>query len=99
MHFSAFTTTVALAALAGPAAAFWRMPCPSRLQDERIDPLIFPGEVSAHTHTVVGGNGFGFTTNYNQLRNSSCTSCPISQDLSGESSCSVVCAESISNAS
>jgi len=83
MHFSAVTTTAALAALAGPVAAFWRMPCPSRLMDERIDALIAPGKVSAHTHTVVGGNGFGFNTNYNQLRSSSCTSCPISQDLSG----------------
>ena len=65
MHFT--TSVAALAALAGPAAAFWRMPCPSRLIDERIDPLIFPGQVSAHTHTVVGGNGKSSSTRLDRL--------------------------------
>lgn len=77
------TLSVALVAgLAGPAAAFWRMPCPSRLIDERIDPIIFPGYVSAHVHTVAGGSGFGYNMTYEQARESACTSCPISQDLS-----------------
>lgn len=80
-----YASTIALAlaaALAGPASAFWRMPCPSRLIQERIDPLVFPGQVSAHVHTVAGGNGFGFTENYRQARESECTSCPITADLS-----------------
>jgi Domain of unknown function (DUF1996) len=65
-----------------PASAFWRMPCPSRLVTERADPIVSPGIVSAHVHTIVGGNGFGFTMDYAQARSSKCSSCPIEQDLS-----------------
>ncbi|KAK1060229.1 hypothetical protein LTR74_012048 [Friedmanniomyces endolithicus] len=68
--------------LSGPVAAFWRMPCPGRLVLERIDPLIFPGIVSPHVHTVSGGSGFGFETSYEQQRASACSSCPVKQDLS-----------------
>ncbi|KAK5107029.1 hypothetical protein LTR62_001918 [Meristemomyces frigidus] len=74
---------VALAlALSSPVAAFWRMPCPGRLVLERIDPIISPGSVSGHVHTVSGGSGFGFNTSYEQQRESACSSCPIKQDLS-----------------
>lgn len=65
-----------------PVAAFWRMPCPGRLVLERADPIISPGAVSGHVHTVSGGSGFSFTTSYEQLRASKCSSCPIQQDLS-----------------
>lgn len=78
-------TTISLALhalLAAPAAAFWRMSCPSRLVQERADPLIAPGAVSAHVHTIAGGNGFGFNISYDQLRASTCSSCSIQQDLS-----------------
>ncbi|KAK3069193.1 hypothetical protein LTR53_012654, partial [Teratosphaeriaceae sp. CCFEE 6253] len=68
--------------LSAPVSAFWRMPCPGRLVLERIDPLIFPGIVSPHVHTVSGGSGFGFETSYAQQRASACSSCPIKQDLS-----------------
>merc|ERR1711939_175334 len=75
--------SIALAALqAVPASAFWRMGCPGRLTLERIDPLFAPGSVSGHVHTVSGGSGFGFDTDYDQLRSSACSSCPIKQDLS-----------------
>jgi len=70
------------AGLISPAAAFWRMPCPSRLIEERIDPIIAPGAVSAHTHVVAGGSGFGYTMDYNQARAAPCSSCPITADLS-----------------
>ncbi|EMC98661.1 hypothetical protein BAUCODRAFT_377209 [Baudoinia panamericana UAMH 10762] len=73
---------VAVAALAGPSSAFWRMPCPGRLVLERIDPVISPGVVSGHVHTVSGGIGLGFTTSYEQQRASVCSSCPVKQDLS-----------------
>ena len=49
---------------------------------ERIDPLIYPGKVGAHVHTVAGGSGFGFTMSYDQARAAPCSSCPITQDLS-----------------
>merc|ERR1711975_190960 len=75
--------SIALAALqAVPASAFWRMGCPGRLTLERIDPLFAPGSVSGHVHTVSGGSGFGFDTDYEQLRSSACSSCPIKQDIS-----------------
>jgi hypothetical protein len=71
-----------LVSVVNPAMAFWRMPCPGRLVDERADPIISPGQVSGHAHTIVGGNGFGFTMDYDQARSSECSSCPIKQDLS-----------------
>jgi len=75
--------SIALAALqAVPASAFWRMGCPGRLTLERIDPLFAPGSVSGHVHTVSGGSGFGFDTDFDQLRSSACSSCPIKQDMS-----------------
>ena len=71
-----------VAALATPASAFWRMPCPGRLVLERIDPIISPGVVSSHVHTVSGGSGFGFAMDYAQARSSKCSSCPIKADFS-----------------
>ena len=76
------TALAVIAALLAPASAFWRMPCPGRLTLERIDPLVFPGVVSPHVHTVSGASGFGFETSYEQLRESACSSCPVKQDLS-----------------
>merc|ERR1711939_99594 len=75
--FTFGAASFALAALqAVPASAFWRMGCPGRLTLERIDPLFAPGSVSGHVHTVSGGSGFGFDTDYEQLRSSACSSCP-----------------------
>ena len=34
--------------------AFWRMPC-LEMAFGRIDPIVQPGIVSGHVHTVVGG--------------------------------------------
>lgn len=82
MRLSSSTSLAINALLAVPAAAFWRMGCPSRLVQERADPVIAPGAVSAHVHTIAGGNGFGFQMSYAQARASTCSSCPITQDLS-----------------
>lgn len=83
MHFNEMNAkAVILAAMAGTANAFWRMPCGGRVALERADPIIDPGQVSGHVHTISGGNGFGFSMDYYQARNSSCSSCPIKQDLS-----------------
>lgn len=35
--------------------AFWRMNC-AVVQTGRIDPLVNPGTVAAHAHTIVGGS-------------------------------------------
>lgn len=74
--------TFLLAFLISPTTAFWRMPCPGRLVDERADPLVSPGVVSGHVHSIAGGSGFSFNMTYEDARASSCSSCPIKADLS-----------------
>jgi hypothetical protein len=34
--------------------AFWRLPCRGRLGVARLDPLMDPGEVASHAHTIHG---------------------------------------------
>lgn len=67
---------------ATPTNAFFRMPCPGRLVDERADPIVNPGAISGHLHSIAGGNGFGFNMTYEDARASSCSSCPIKADSS-----------------
>jgi len=74
-------TTVLLAALSG-VDAFWRMDCHSRTGLARIDPLVDYGVVSDHVHAIHGGNNFGFTTEYDDLMASECTSCAAKEDKS-----------------
>jgi len=66
-----------LAALAGPADAYWRMECPGTLFTGRIDPIVNPGAVSGHTHIVLGGNGFAPTMDFASTQKSTCTTCTI----------------------
>jgi hypothetical protein len=77
--------------------AFWRMGC-STLEIGRIDPVVQPGVVSNHVHTVVGGNSknilsisapwsnfmadFGVNSTGATLLESSCTSCELQADKS-----------------
>lgn len=46
-----------LAAFAGVADAFWRLPCRGRAGLARMDPLMDPGEPSYHVHSVHGSGG------------------------------------------
>lgn len=48
----------------------------------RMDPVVFPGVVSPHTHTLVGGSNIGISSTYETLINSACTSCEIQADKS-----------------
>ncbi|GAA5911357.1 hypothetical protein JCM5296_007334 [Sporobolomyces johnsonii] len=73
---------VAGLAVASPALAFFRLPCDNILIQERADPIISPGEVAGHVHTVVGGSNFGLNATYADLRSSECTSCHAKADLS-----------------
>ncbi|KAJ3991980.1 hypothetical protein F5050DRAFT_1699958 [Lentinula boryana] len=52
------------------------------LVSERLDPILSPGAVSGHTHSVVGGSNFGMNITTDSLRDSQCTSMPIEQDKS-----------------
>lgn len=46
-----------LAAFAGVADAFWRLPCRGRSALARMDPLMDPGSPSYHVHSVHGSGG------------------------------------------
>lgn len=57
MKFSLFEIAFGAALLMGQADAFFRMECRGVTALARMDPLVNPGGVSSHAHTVSGGNG------------------------------------------
>ena len=71
-----------LAMLGEPAFGYWRMPCLGVTGIGRIDPIIAPGKLSAHVHTIKGASGLSEDTTVDQLLASECTSCSIAQDKS-----------------
>lgn len=50
----------ALAIAVDGADAFWRLPCRGRSGLGLIDPIVDPGRISTHAHTIHGPNKFGF---------------------------------------
>ncbi|KAF9532660.1 hypothetical protein CPB83DRAFT_847146 [Crepidotus variabilis] len=72
----------ALAAMVSTAQAYWLMGIKNFITTERIDPIVTPGKVAGHVHSVLGGSNFRFNTNTAALRQSECTSTPIPQDKS-----------------
>jgi hypothetical protein len=77
--FNMLTTTNLLLALglATSSDAFFRMSCPGRNVRERLDPIISPGAVSGHVHTISGGGGFSASMTYQDARAAKCSSCTI----------------------
>ncbi|PSN59421.1 WSC-domain-containing protein, partial [Corynespora cassiicola Philippines] len=71
-----------LAGILSPAEAFFRMSCPGRLVRERLDPIINPGGVSTHVHTISGGSAFSAEMTFEQQRAAKCSSCTIKEDMS-----------------
>lgn len=71
-----------LAAFAGTADAFWRMPCRGRSALARMDPLMDPGEPSYHVHSVHGSGAFALDSDGDSLKTGDCTSCAVTQDKS-----------------
>lgn len=67
--------------LAGLSHAYFRMPCLGRVARERIDPIISPGAVSGHVHTISGGAGFSASMTFQDARVSQCSSCSIKVGL------------------
>jgi hypothetical protein len=65
-----------------PATAFWRLPCKAPIVVERSDPIVSPGLVSNHLHTIMGGNGFDYVMDYNSTQASTCSSCTVEGDNS-----------------
>ncbi|KAI9820494.1 MAG: hypothetical protein M1826_000893 [Phylliscum demangeonii] len=64
------------------ADAFWRLPCRGRIGVGRIDPLVDFGAVGEHAHALHGGNNFDFSSTYDDLLKSNCTSCQVTEDKS-----------------
>lgn len=48
----------------------------------RVDPIVSPGTVSSHVHTVMGGSNFGMNATGEILRQSNCTTALVKGDLS-----------------
>ena len=57
---------------------FWDSP----LVEARMDPIIAPGQISSHVHTVVGGDGFGISMDESAAINSKCTQSRVNGDKS-----------------
>ncbi|KAK4996850.1 hypothetical protein LTR66_003637 [Elasticomyces elasticus] len=83
MHFKSIPPFAAAFSLAilGSVEAFWRMNC-AVVHTGRVDPLVNPGALAAHAHTIVGGSNIGVNATYSSLLNSQCTSCEITADKS-----------------
>ncbi|KAJ5649325.1 uncharacterized protein N7484_003048 [Penicillium longicatenatum] len=71
-----------LAIFSGVTDAFWRLPCRGRTGLARLDPIVDPGVISSHVHSIHGGGNFGMSSDSTTLRESNCTSCAVTQDLS-----------------
>ncbi|KAL4263562.1 DUF1996 domain-containing protein [Pleurotus pulmonarius] len=74
-----FLTLITAASLAN---AYWLMGIENFITTERLDPIVNPGAISSHVHSVLGGSNFAMTTNTAKLRQSQCTSIPIAEDKS-----------------
>ncbi|KAJ3800140.1 hypothetical protein GGU11DRAFT_774411 [Lentinula aff. detonsa] len=62
--------------------AYWLMASNNVLTTQRMDPIVSPGEVSSHVHSVLGGSGFGLNVSTSILQGSECTSIPVQEDKS-----------------
>ena len=83
MHANTLTLALGLVvSLAAPTSAFFRMSYPGRLIRERLDPIVNPGAVSEHLHTISSGAGFGPSMTYAQARPAACSSCETKEDFS-----------------
>ncbi|KAF9634771.1 Carbohydrate-binding WSC [Lasiodiplodia theobromae] len=82
MQSSLFKSLIICLAISLQVQATFVVRCGSRLYDQRSDPIVQPGQVSQHVHVLCGGNGFNFTMDFQDARNSVCSTCNIKQDMS-----------------
>ncbi|KAF8267409.1 hypothetical protein EI94DRAFT_1324975 [Lactarius quietus] len=62
--------------------AFWRLPCAKPVLNARADPIVSFGKPSSHGHTIMGSSGISFTTTFEDLVDSNCTTCMVNDDRS-----------------
>ncbi|KAG8990883.1 hypothetical protein FRB90_001582 [Tulasnella sp. 427] len=77
-----FAAILASLASVEVANAWFRISCAPPMVQERVDPIISPGQISQYLDSIHGGNNFFMNMTYNTLRQSTCTSCQVAQDLS-----------------
>ncbi|KIO24200.1 hypothetical protein M407DRAFT_26396 [Tulasnella calospora MUT 4182] len=53
-----FVAILASLASVEVANAWFRLPCTIPMVQERVDPIIAPGQISQHLHSIHGGNAF-----------------------------------------
>jgi hypothetical protein len=76
-----FSTLAAALALLTPVHAFWILTHDHALTYERLDPIVNPGVVSPHVHSIIGSDAFAPTMSYPQMQGaSSCTTSPVQDD-------------------
>lgn len=77
-----FVTLVSLTLHLRGVESFWRMICDGPIVTARMDPIVSPDEIASHTHSITGASGIGYNASYEDLRNSQCTTCQVTQDHS-----------------
>ncbi|WVQ72276.1 hypothetical protein IAR50_001826 [Cryptococcus sp. DSM 104548] len=75
------TASSIIAALAAPANGYFILSHPV-LETTRLDPIVAPGVISPHVHSIVGGNNFDKTMTYNSTQKGTCTTATVSVDKS-----------------
>lgn len=81
MRSSVNLSAVVALSLLGCTDAFWRMGC-AVIQTGRIDPIVNPGTLAEHAHTIMGAANLGINSTFSSLLSSQCTSCEIAADKS-----------------
>ncbi|KAK5662290.1 hypothetical protein OQA88_8196 [Cercophora sp. LCS_1] len=65
-----------------PFQTFFVLGCAKPIIVERSDPIMYPGSPSEHVHTIMGGDAFDLTLDYDKTQTSNCTTCAVTKDLS-----------------
>ncbi|KAI4210106.1 MAG: hypothetical protein LQ351_007008 [Letrouitia transgressa] len=79
----ALLTAFAAPSLAGPYnGPYFTLGVGKPLVTDRLDPLLTPGKPASHVHSIIGGNAFAATMDYEKTQTSTCTNIPLKDDLS-----------------
>jgi hypothetical protein len=82
LSFFRFVHVALVLGLAAQSNAYWVLGCGKPIAIERLDPIVSPGTISSHAHSIMGGNAFDWVLDYNKTQTSNCTTCGVSKDLS-----------------